>query len=511
MCCNPKKDNFSILSLNAQSLSAKFNELSLLVTELKETGFTFSGICIQETWFQSNQDTSLFNLDDYDLEYVISSCSKHGGVACYIHKIYSYFLRDKNIKSKHWDGLFIDVFGDHLRKPVTIAYIYRPPKNNTNSQIQAFCDEIAPIITEIIKANTDSFFVGDFNINLLKINEREKIQDYLDLFMSQINLPTRHTRKSSSLIDHIFLKSVAVIPSACSGIIYTNISDRLPCFMCVETPKSNARLPKSIRIPTVDEESVQRFCEHVDSLNIASRLDADLSSNPNHNYHVLDDSITHAIDVFLPTRTVRFNKYRHKLSSWITQGLIRSTQNRDRLYRRLKETKPNSPFLHEREDKLQRVNKILKQSIRLAKKMYYVSRFESIKDDARKMWENIKMVLNNTKKSAPSPLHSTFSLTIKLNWVGLKSPTNLTSVSLTLVLILPTKFLIRTRTIFVDICYVCIGNHRFLLTILPQVMYPTWYRNWKQRIVLDMIECLLNCYKKLDRIICCIKSVWVSC
>ena len=105
------------------------------------------------------------------------------------------------------------------------------------------------------------------------------------------------------------------------------------------------------------------------------------------------------MDVFLPTRTGRFNKYRHKKSSRITQGLIRSIQNRDRLYRRLNETKPNSPFLHEREDKLQRMNKILKQSIRLAKKMYYVSRFESIKDDARKMWENIRMVLNNTKKS----------------------------------------------------------------------------------------------------------------
>ena len=200
------------------------------------------------------------------------------------------------------------------------------------------------------------------------------------------------------------------------------------------------------------------------------------------------------MDVFLPTRTVRFNRYRHKRSSWITKGLIRSIQNRDRLYRRLKETKPNSPFLHEREDKLQRVNKILKQSIRLAKKMFYVSRFESIKDDARKMWENIRMVLNNTKKNRHHH-RSTFSLTIKLNRMGLISPTNLISISQTLVLILPTKFLIRARTIFVDICYACIVNHRFLLNILPQVMYPNRYRNWKQRIVQDMIECLINCYK----------------
>ena len=45
----PKKDNFSILSLNARRLGARFNELSLLVAELKEIGFTFGVIFIQET------------------------------------------------------------------------------------------------------------------------------------------------------------------------------------------------------------------------------------------------------------------------------------------------------------------------------------------------------------------------------------------------------------------------------------------------------------------------------
>ena len=130
----------------------------------------------------------------------------------------------------------------------------------------------------------------------MRINERQKIQDYLDLIISfgyipQINIPTRHARESSSLIDHIFFKSVTAIPPECSGVIYTNISDHLPYFICAETTLFNARLQRSIRITTVDEESIQRLCEHVDSLNIAPRLDPDLSSNPNHNYNILDESI----------------------------------------------------------------------------------------------------------------------------------------------------------------------------------------------------------------------------
>ena len=74
-----------------------------------------------------------------------------------------------------------------------------------------------------------------------------------------------------------------------------------------------------------------------------------------------------------------------------------NTINTKQGYTVLKKTKSNSPFLHEREDKLQRVNTILKQSIRLGKKKYFVSRLESIKDDARKMCDNIRMVLINTK------------------------------------------------------------------------------------------------------------------
>ena len=104
-----------------------------------------------------------------------------------------------------------------------------------------------------------NFFVGKFIIGLFKINECETIQDYLDIIMGldyipQINIPTSHARKSSSLIYHIFNKCVAGDPSVYSGIIYTNISDHLPCFVCIEIPKFNLRLPGLIQIPTADED-----------------------------------------------------------------------------------------------------------------------------------------------------------------------------------------------------------------------------------------------------------------
>ena len=101
--------------------------------------------------------------------------------------------------------LFIHVYRDHLWEPV-IANICRPPRNNTNLQIQTFCVEIGSIITDLSKANT--VFVGDLNITFLKNNDLENIQDYVDLFMGlghkpQINIPTRHALKLSSIFKFV--------------------------------------------------------------------------------------------------------------------------------------------------------------------------------------------------------------------------------------------------------------------------------------------------------------------
>ena len=50
---------------------------------------------------------------------------------------------------------------------------------------------------------------------------------------------------------------------------------------------------------------------------------------------------------FFPIRTVKFNKRKHKRTKWITSGIIKSINNRDNLYRKLKETSPDSPLYYQ--------------------------------------------------------------------------------------------------------------------------------------------------------------------
>ena len=56
---------FSILSLNCQSLNAKFDNLCLFLASLHP--YEFSAICLQETWLPSEADLSLFQIANYTL------------------------------------------------------------------------------------------------------------------------------------------------------------------------------------------------------------------------------------------------------------------------------------------------------------------------------------------------------------------------------------------------------------------------------------------------------------
>ena len=86
---NVYNDGFSILSLNCQSLSAKYGIICVFIEDLKHNGFEFSALCFQETWLHEDCDTSLYQLENYNFISQGSKCSKHGGLAVYLHKNYT--------------------------------------------------------------------------------------------------------------------------------------------------------------------------------------------------------------------------------------------------------------------------------------------------------------------------------------------------------------------------------------------------------------------------------------
>ena len=71
--------SLTILSLNAQSLNAKFDEINIFITTITRTS-NITVLCVQETWLSDESNTSVYNIPGYSLLSKGKHSSNHGGL-----------------------------------------------------------------------------------------------------------------------------------------------------------------------------------------------------------------------------------------------------------------------------------------------------------------------------------------------------------------------------------------------------------------------------------------------
>ena len=383
-----KRNSFCILSLNCQSINAKCDQLNIKVQQLKGNGHEFSAICLQETWLSRDSDTSLFKIDGYNLISQGKMCSSHRGLAIYVSEKFNFSNIDFNINSQIWEGQFIEIANIESNKSLILGNVYRPP-NNTNNLYESFTNEFIPILENLQRANRETVIAGDFNIDLLKMNNNATLGNYFNSvvaqsFFPQITLPTRFSDHNYTLIDNFLCKLKRSYLPSTSGILVSRISDHLPYFTFLNFLTSQRKYPtRSIKIQTWNAESIHHFQTELNSANIYELLDTTLTADPTINLNILNDMISKAKNKHLPYRTVKFNKHKHKHknSNWITKGIVRSIKYRDKLYLQLKRTPVDSERHNILKLNLKTYQSILKRLIRDAKKQYYQKQFEKYKND----------------------------------------------------------------------------------------------------------------------------------
>ena len=287
---NAYTNDFSVLNLNIQCLNAKFDQLKILLELLAQNNFYFSAICLQETWISGQTpDFSLFQIPNYEIIPLGAKCSTHSGLVIYVHQKYSFKIRELYKATKVWEGIFIDIYHDSLLKKITLCNIYRPPRDN-NSQISEFLKDLSPIIESNEPSNL--IFAGDININLLQTHLREKYNEYFDLLVNNglaphISLPTRFSRRSATLIDHIFMKTAHSRQLSYSGIILSELSDHLPCFLILKNKLTRICPPKYVTIRNTSEAAYSQLQTELRSIDIDSQLEHSPFSSPIRNYDII--------------------------------------------------------------------------------------------------------------------------------------------------------------------------------------------------------------------------------
>ena len=104
-------------------------------------------------------------------------CSSHGGLAIYINEKFNFSTIDLNINSQIWEGQFIEIENIESNKSLILGNVYRPP-NNTNNLYQSFTNEFIPVLENLQRSNRETIIAGDFNIDLLKINNNATLGNY---------------------------------------------------------------------------------------------------------------------------------------------------------------------------------------------------------------------------------------------------------------------------------------------------------------------------------------------
>ena len=267
------------------------------------------------------------------------------------------------------------------------------------------------LIEPFKQSNSYILLIGDFNIDLLKINDRPHFKDYFMNMISHgllptITLPTRLTDNSASLIDNIFSSFSNLQMLHSSGILISDISDHFPCYYFMNCNVKLKKVKKNIQCRKFNHENMTNLYNDLDSVDIFSMLNNKINSDPNANYEILEKVITSLLDKHMPLRNVKFHKYKHKKTQWITKGIIKSIKFRDQLYKSLKESPRNSINFCNIKYNLTVYNRILKRSIREAKRNYYNSKFEKYKNDSKNTWATINNVLNKPS-SKPFPEYIT--------------------------------------------------------------------------------------------------------
>ena len=137
-------------------------------------------------------------------------------------------------------------------------------------------------------------------------------------------------------MDQIFIKQNYDNTPRDSLLLFSALSDHLACVasVCKRTfePK-NDELKKT---RTFDIKSITAFSDEIKSIDFLNIYNNDLPVDPNINYNIVHKKLHDALDKLIPLKVIKLNKYKHKKSEWITEGILVSIKSRDKLYKNKK-------------------------------------------------------------------------------------------------------------------------------------------------------------------------------
>ena len=206
---------------------------------------------------------------------------------------------------------------------------------------------------------------GDYNINILRVNEQEFCSTFFYTLASfnlfpLITLPTRFFRHNGTLIDNFCGEYTKFTSDSVAGIFINKLSDHQPYFIIMDKKLKKIHPPKLTRINVQHMAAMVKVRDEIYAADLYDKLDKSAIADTNLNYDIIDYKINLAKNKHMTSKLVKFKKHNYKISQWITQGILRSIIFRDNFYKHLKSINPNSTEYDTLQSNLKTFNIILK-------------------------------------------------------------------------------------------------------------------------------------------------------
>ena len=366
-----KKDDLSLLHVNARSIPKNFDLLTLCLSNLNHT---FSVVGVSETWL-NQENCDMYGIDNYNHVYRFRTDKVGGGTSLYVNTCLEYKERHDIEQSflSFGESVFIETYNHTI-----IGCIYKPP----DLSISDFNSHLTDVLDIVSRERKDCYIMGDFNINIIDSVKNTQIHSFLDTVFSHffypvISKPTRVTETSATLIDNIFTNVLDKRMN--SGILCIDISDHLPIFLMTSAHSSimdNNSNPSTYRL--INSSTINQFKELIEHLSWDTVLDLD---DPQRAYTVFINEVIKSYNVAFPEKKRNSKSYSKPTKPWVTLGIIKFLRNKYKLYK--KYLSNPTPFHHRQF--IQYRNK-LNHIIRGAKKHYFSTELSKCKDNMRALW-----------------------------------------------------------------------------------------------------------------------------
>ena len=211
-----------------------------------------------------------------------------------------------------------------------------PPHQNFLDPPLAIDDFNANLNMLILSLEKPFYCLGDSNINLLNIYARDEIRRYTNMLLGcncrcLIDVPTRVTETSKTLIDHVITndKQRAVT----TGVLISDLSDHYGAFAIISPIDIKNKISNQVFIREMNQFILDDFLL---ALNYELySLFEDKSNNVNKLYEGFVEAYTNLVDQFAPLRTATRKEKKLGLKPWITSDLIKSIRIKNKMFDRL--------------------------------------------------------------------------------------------------------------------------------------------------------------------------------